>query len=208
VKSEADGTVKPPDLENGNYEMVFHANNFASHYVYGLTAFEHRRKRVPTHVCLSKPTQEKEYRFILRWGNIPVDLDLHCIGSAGCHVFFANPNHQNGVTKVNLDIDVRNGNGPETVTMLNLQSGNKYHLLVHNFSGEAPLCHSGTRLAIVYGNSTREIEMLCTEDRNAFWWHAASLDMTDGALKVINKLLQHPKAPPPTFEQLNKLAFG
>ena len=54
-----------------------------------------------------------EDRVILTWAEQPPDLDMHLFICNRCEVFFSAPNCEN----VNLDVDVTNGNGPETMTL-------------------------------------------------------------------------------------------
>ena len=55
-----------------------------------------------------------EDRVILTWAEQPPDLDMHLfICDRGCEVYYNNTNCEN----VNLDVDVRFGNGPETITL-------------------------------------------------------------------------------------------
>jgi len=76
---------------------------------------------------------------VLGWGAQPPDLDAHLTGpnSAGgrFHVYFQD---RNPVPYASLDVDVRTGTGPETITVApvngNFVAGS-YSYFVNNFSG-------------------------------------------------------------------------
>ena len=55
-----------------------------------------------------------EDRVILTWAEQPPDLDMHLfICNRGCEVYYGNTTCEN----VNLDVDDRDGFGPETMTL-------------------------------------------------------------------------------------------
>jgi hypothetical protein len=68
-------------------------------------------------------------RVVLNWGAAPRDLDAHLV-SAGEHVYW---NQQQGDDST-LDVDQRNGYGPETITIRERQGGRRYVYAVHDFS--------------------------------------------------------------------------
>jgi len=73
-------------------------------------------------------------RVVLNWGATPMDLDAHLVSSHGQawdeHVFW---DRQNG-EDTTLDVDQRNGYGPETITIHDQQLGRRYVYAVHDYS--------------------------------------------------------------------------
>jgi uncharacterized protein YfaP (DUF2135 family) len=64
---------------------------------------------------------EGEWRVVLKWGENPRALDLHCFTNFNLdHIFFCNKNNGGRNNEmmgcIELDVDVREGNGPETLT--------------------------------------------------------------------------------------------
>ena len=76
--------------------------------------------------------QTGDDRIILTWADRPSDLDIHLsICGTECEVYYAKKNCEN----LNLDIDVTNGYGPETMTLASGgQLAQTYVLWVYTFS--------------------------------------------------------------------------
>lgn len=79
-------------------------------------------------------------RIVLNWGSGPdqiLDADGHVFCPCAmqtAHVFFQVMRHQGGDHEVMLDVDDRDGGGPETITLLPPTAG-EYRYVVHDFSG-------------------------------------------------------------------------
>lgn len=107
------------------------------------------------------PAASGAIRAVLNWGATPRDLDLHVSGpnSEGApgrfHVYFANKQatDSGGNAYAELDVDDRNGNGPETDTIrISPAEGDyvagRYHLWVHNWENDAPFDASDATLTL------------------------------------------------------------
>ena len=68
-------------------------------------------------------------RIVLSWNNDPRDLDSH-LSYPGNHIFW---DHKTG-SRAKLDVDDRDGYGPETVTIERKEPGQKYLYAVHNYT--------------------------------------------------------------------------
>lgn len=85
------------------------------------------RKGVPQKVFLNGrgSLEAGDMRVVLSWGEFPLDLDLHCVNDKGGHVYWSKPSAEG----MSMDIDVRNGHGPETLT-LKPRRGGAYRIWV------------------------------------------------------------------------------
>ena len=78
-------------------------------------------------------------RVVLSWGANPADLDGHLLYESS-HVWYA---FKNG-PDAHLDVDHRDGYGPETITIDNRHTGQRYVYLVHDYSDKDS--HGGNAL--------------------------------------------------------------
>jgi len=85
---------------------------------------------------MSKQLPIGKARFVLQWGGKPRDLDLHLVGR-DFHISYRNM--KVSARNAQLDRDDLDGYGPETITLENIISSQKYVVYVHNYSGEAPI---------------------------------------------------------------------
>lgn len=83
---------------------------------------------------LSPEIPLESVRFVLHWGEMPKDLDLHLVCSSW-HISYRNKKSAEG--KAVLDKDDRNGFGPETITLNKVDLSEDYRIYVYNFSDEA-----------------------------------------------------------------------
>lgn len=69
-------------------------------------------------------------RIVLNWGDSPADLDSHLVYPHNNHVYFMNKFGSDAL----LDVDDRNGFGPETITITKKHNGERYVYAVHDFT--------------------------------------------------------------------------
>ncbi|MCW8838621.1 MAG: hypothetical protein OQJ77_00710 [Thiovulaceae bacterium] len=84
-----------------------------------------------TQFLISKNIPKKSARFVLSWGEKPMDLDLHLKANM-YHVSHKNTQDVKGLAK--LDRDSRRGYGPETITLKTLDKNDDYSLMVYRYS--------------------------------------------------------------------------
>ncbi len=141
---------------------------------------------------------EGEWRVVLSWGQHPLDLDLYCITDFQPRkVYFANKNEggQNDPTmgSIELDIDVRQGFGPETITFTPNPT-KKYRFLVHNYTGNKvkSLVNSGGKVVVnkSHGPPVQfevPTDIVLRDDGEiAMFWHV--FDLIEGVLVPVNKV--------------------
>ncbi len=130
-QTDMDGTVQLPMPEkDGTYPFEFSADGYITAVyrleVIGGTVFHNR-----FHV--SPVLEIGTVRLVLEWGRRPADLDLHLIKTNGYHISYRNMRSSTD-GQARLDRDARNGFGPETITIADLDETAEYRCYVHDFS--------------------------------------------------------------------------
>lgn len=100
---------------------------------------------------MSKDLPIDNIRFVLQWGDLPQDLDLHLVAK-NWHISFRDKKHV--PKKARLDKDALRGYGPETITMKTIDSNEEYTLYVDNFSVGDDI--NNEALVYVYANNRLE----------------------------------------------------
>lgn len=93
-----------------------------------------------TQFLISKNLPKKSARFVLSWGEEPMDLDLHLKANM-YHVSHKNTQDVKGLAK--LDRDSRRGYGPETITLKTVDINDEYSLVVHRYSYKGKIDSKG-----------------------------------------------------------------
>jgi hypothetical protein len=113
-------------------------------------------------IALTPARAGGEITLVLTWGSQPRDLDAHLSGpdrSGGrFHLYFANPQAPVPSPYATLDVDDRESNGPETVTIAKDPTtgqfvAGEYRYWVHNFSTTPEFDVSGARVTVNSGGS-------------------------------------------------------
>ena len=99
--------------------------------------------------AMTKALAPQNVRMVLQWGDKPRDIDLH-LQSQEFHISYVNM--RNYANKARLDIDARQGYGPETITLDRIDPSKTYVASIVNYTHEAPL--SGYETVAVYANNT------------------------------------------------------
>lgn len=122
------------ELPEDTYTLEFSKEGYTVEYM-TVTVTEGNTEDIGVK-ALSPTLGEGEWRIVLEWGDEPSDLDAH-LQTASWHVWFSNPQASGSDgTEVNLDVDDRDGNGPETITVSQLNPDEKYEFYVHDYSNE------------------------------------------------------------------------
>lgn len=141
---------------------------------------------------LSPVMGDGEYRFVLRWGEYPHDLDSHLVGpnanGTKFHVYYG---QMGDGDSADLDLDDVTSYGPETVTIRDERNG-KYVYAVHNYSDR----HSSNsnRLALsgayvtVYKGSTAIARYNVPTNKDGTLWTVFSYDTSTGIFTLINEM--------------------
>jgi uncharacterized protein YfaP (DUF2135 family) len=135
-----------------------------------------------------------DWRAVLRWGAHPTDLDAHLLFSndLGCHVSFRKVGVVCEGATATLDVDDRNGFGPETISVKNADDTSSTLLYrVHWYSDEGrpskPLQESEAQVDIYRGDeliSKMEINFHGYIAPDNVWWHVARLNPSTGRVSA------------------------
>jgi hypothetical protein len=151
--TDSRGIVQLPPLPDGVYSAIFTKEGFIT------TPFEFRVQLgivVFNWFSVSPGLESKSWRFVLDWGERPADLDLHLEKRGDYHISYGNM-RSTADGSVNLDRDDRNGYGPETITVKEVESAAAYDLYVVDYSnrqspGSDALSRSGAVLRVYREN--------------------------------------------------------
>eukprot|EP00936_MAST-01D_sp_MAST-1D-sp1_P001575 g1575.t1 len=140
------------------------------------------------------------WRVVLKWDDVPKDLDAHLIwkrsdGPAE-HVYYSEKKSAGG--DADLDIDVTDGKGPETITFrARACDANpdgtpvQYHFYVHNYSGDPSMkVKSRAQVSLYDSQGTTNIysiEDARGDDASHRYWSVFKLS-SNGELVVTNEL--------------------
>ncbi|MCW5214049.1 hypothetical protein VU13_01795, partial [Desulfobulbus sp. US5] len=143
-------------------------------------------------LVLSPVLAEGEIRIILTWGESPADLESHLTApnETGCrhHCYYWNKN----IPTANLDLDDRNGFGPETITITDAAAGT-YRYYVHDFTNRNTyytqwLARSGAEVKVYSGSN--EPLVFTVPSGYGTGWHVFDLDGETGEIIPVNTLFR------------------
>lgn len=130
-------------------------------------------------------------RIVLTWGSTPADIDAHLIYPNN-HVYYS---HQNG-DNADLDVDDRDGYGPETITIRKKKFGQSYTYAVQNYTDLTSitnrLSNSNARVFVYVGQSlVRTYDV--PRDRTGNVWQVFRLN-PNGDFEDINTISNYNEA--------------
>jgi len=147
-------------------------------------------KETPVRVALSPGMKAGQIRLVLTWNDAPEDLDAHLEGplpeGKRFHVYF----HEKGDLKsrefVNLDVDDRDGNGPETITVLGVLPGT-YHYFVHDYThrdtqGNGALSRSGAEVKLYQRGQTYRFR--ANNESIGTVWRVCNIEVTEAGARI------------------------
>jgi hypothetical protein len=152
--TNSDGVYNFPAQPSGTYT----ARGTKSGYVAGSVNVTVPGKDVSAPLIFLSPGNSTiAWRFVLSWGAVPSDLDGHLTGplngtTGRFHVFWNSRGSATNSPFSVLDVDQINGNGPETITIVQQLAG-VYRYYVNNYSQDAALSASNARVDVYQGNT-------------------------------------------------------
>jgi len=195
IESDADGMFTAQDVPSGTYTVTASADGYtAAHATVSVCG----ASQPQTQDLGLTATSSAPFRAVLRWSQ-PKDLDLHLQTPQGDEVYFFTPcrGSLDHAPFAYLDVDRRNAEGPEVVSVSSLLPG-RYTLFVHNYSAQTQadptqLPDSGAEVT-VYG---RDNQLLATfavpTTGSGLFWDVFSFDGADPTkLTPIQRLTQRP----------------
>ncbi|MEN8199170.1 MAG: carboxypeptidase regulatory-like domain-containing protein, partial [Thermodesulfobacteriota bacterium] len=187
AESNEEGIFFFPDLAEGSYLIT------VSHpgYIDGRRPVSLSPNTELTHqdIVLSPVLGEGEFRIVLTWKGKPEDLEAHLTepNPSGCryHCYYFNKT----TPTANLDLDDRNGYGPETITVTDMVSGT-YRYYVHDFtyrySNTRWLYNSGAKVTVYSGS--REPLVFNVPYAYGNVWHVFDVDGESGEIIPVHKM--------------------
>lgn len=152
--------------EQGTYTLEVSAAGYTTEYI----DVEIIRGQVKTgkNVVLSPVVEEGEIRVVLSWGSTPTDLDSHAEGRSSSgnsfHISYMNKRVENIGT---LDVDDRNGYGPETITITD--AGSSFTYSVEDFTGSGTMSSSGATVKVYLPGNASAITYTVPDGAGNTW---------------------------------------
>jgi PKD repeat protein len=130
-------------------------------------------------------------RFVLNWGDTPLDLDAHLvtpsIGGQPYHVYWNATGSSISPPYAVLDYDVTEGYGPETMTIYDFYSGT-YTFYIHNYS-ESPDLSTSNGTVQIYGESGYITTVAVPANDSGLYWNVCTVDGSNGQVAIVNDLV-------------------
>ncbi len=136
---------------------------------------------------LSKEMPIGQLRVVLEWDKKPTDLDVHFVKDGDYHISYRNLKvSDDGNAK--LDRDDRDGYGPETITVKNIDERDSYNFYVHNYSNKDKtrstyLANSKANVKVYGDNKLLETFQIPISSEGVYW---EVFTITDGQINRVN----------------------
>jgi hypothetical protein len=186
--SDATGTWEIFDVPAGNGALSYSKQDFVT--VTDDITVSDMVLAEPLSASISHVLPPKDWRILLEWAAEPRDLDSYTY-MGGCSTVQHNVKSSScSGTSVTLDLDDRDGNGPETTTLRNLNNcGNNCNVVfkVQLYSGTGTWSHSNAKVKVIKGSSIAK-EFAVGSDgvtghcKGKDWWAVFALNGKTGAL--------------------------
>lgn len=147
--------------------------------------------------CLESVDSSEDIRFVLTWGEEPMDLDSHVFiknkdQQVVGRVYFDSDEYEDENTSVNLDVDDRDSYGPETITIAKASNDYTYSYYVYDYTNED--CEGVKELSLssakvsVYAGEKLLYAFNVPYNRNATAWKVFDYNPSTGQLVIHNQL--------------------
>lgn len=127
---------------------------------------------------ITEVLSESQYRFVLLWDSLPVDLDAHA-WSGDDHIFYMDKGADTIAPYIALDIDDITSYGPETITVSQLTETVQY--AVFNYSGMPNIAGSGATVQVYRGSSLLRT-YTAPATGSGLYWYVSDLSPTSGLI--------------------------
>lgn len=170
-ETDYEGKVRFPKIEeDGNYPAKFSCDGFISatyqFEVRALTIFRNR-------FSVSPVLELGSLRVVLDWDKRPKDLDAHFMNKGKYHISYQDM-HVSADGTARLDRDDRNGYGPETITVNDMDESDVYSYLVFDYSNRGnsnsrALSKSGAVVRVYMEDRLVKTIPIREQDRGTIW---------------------------------------
>ena len=124
------------------------------------------------------------WRVILTWNGAKVkDVDAYVVLPDKSKIYYKAKTSSDG--KVVLDIDNRVGDGPETVTLKNINSG-VYSYWVNDYTHELGISDTEAKVTVYHGDSQAGSYTVPAGSGNQLWWHVFDINASTDKLALVN----------------------
>ncbi|NLS98301.1 MAG: hypothetical protein GXX96_39730 [Planctomycetaceae bacterium] len=187
AEADAEGWFFLEKLPEGNVPLEVSAEGFT------IERFERTLDAAlpeAVRVVLSPGLEVGQLRLVLTWNKEPADLDAHLEGplpdGERFHIYFHQPGNLRSREFVNLDVDDRDGEGPETITVLGVLPG-EYRYYVHDYTNlnnpEADaLSRSGSEVKVYHGGQTYRFTPESVQPGNV--WNVCTIEVAPSGAVV------------------------
>lgn len=186
--SDFEGKVRFPILEeDGNYPAKFSCDGFiTATYEIEVRAFTIFQNRF----TVSPVLEIGSMRVVVDWGRRPADLDAHLMNKGKYHVSYRDK-HISADGTARIDLDDRNGFGPETVTVTDINEEDVYAYFVTNYTdrGETnskKLSKSGAVVRVYMEDELVKTISVNENDRGTIW---KVFTFRDGKFIILNDVV-------------------
>lgn len=186
VQTESDGSFST-ELEADTYNITISAENYEEE-TFEFT-IEENSNYSGEQFTISPSLASGSARIVLEWGDYPEDLDSYLMGTTddGTTVDISFHNEQctkDGEVIAELDVDERDGHGPETITLNDLNG--TYRYLVDDFTESGKLQEYGATVKVyISGKSQPEVITIAPDAGVKNVWEVFELD--HGKLNILNR---------------------
>ena len=133
----------------------------------------------------------------MTWAQAPRDLDLYCVTNFKPSTIYFGSKNAGGRSnlskgKIELDVDVRQGFGPETITFTPF-ADKKYRFYVHNYSDETALSESCANIVVHKGGGeTISLDIptdivVDSAGKHARYWNV--FELWGGEIRIANEVV-------------------
>jgi tetratricopeptide (TPR) repeat protein len=171
------------NLEEGSYKI----NIKAEGYVEDTFEFEVDETTITKDFTISTILVNGEIRIVLEWKDEPRDLDAHLMTQGVDNdCVWANEtdaHDKEGELIASLDLDCRNGYGPETTTIHNTTGKFYYGVMDYNQTGLLAGCGATVK---VYLPNKAPVTFDVPNEGEGIWWRVCNFE--DGKLITVNEI--------------------
>lgn len=170
------------NLPAGDYRVTIQCDGYIEE-TFDCTVSSYTQETEKT-FTITPTLSDGQIRIVLTWGSSPRDLDSYLSGTTDSGIEVYTSYHgrtcvANGTTIAELDVDDRDGYGPETTTIYDING--VYEFRVVDFTGSGTMSSSGAVVKVYTPDSTVEIP-ICSGLENG--WDVCKID--HGVVTVTN----------------------
>lgn len=184
--TDSEGLAKFPIQEDGKYHFTFKKDG----YITSDFTFEVAAQMIYfNRYSVSKVMPLGHVRIVLDWDKTPRDLDLHLEKVGKYHISYQHMRVSDDRT-ARLDRDDLDGNGPETITITDVDDNATYNCYVHDFTNRndntsKKLSKSKARIT-VYNDNRLEFYLEVPEETLGTRWDGFRIE--NGTFHKLNRI--------------------